>query len=152
MATLRRAFGVPTGWSDHSLGIELPIAAAALGADLLEKHLTLDVTARGPDHRASLEPPEFAAMVQAVRTVTSSLGEGMKRPSDAERATARVARRSLAWGRSMDPGDVIERGDLIALRPGTGISPERHDGYLGMRTARPVVKGTLVDPADVRLG
>ena len=150
ISTMRNAFRVPTGWSDHSLGIELPIAAAALGADLIEKHLTLDVTARGPDHRASLEPAVFRTMVTAVRQVTVALGDGQKIPSEGERDVARVARRSLVWGRSLETGRSITDDDLVALRPGTGISPARLADLVGQVTARPVVEGRLVDPADVR--
>ena len=104
MTTLRTAFGVPTGWSDHSLGIELPIAATAIGASLVEKHLTLDRERPGPDHRASLEPDAFRAMVAGIRSVESALGSGEKRPAAAELPIAAVARRSLHWRRSLDAG------------------------------------------------
>jgi N,N'-diacetyllegionaminate synthase len=152
MVTLRHAFCVPTGWSDHTLGISLPIAAVALGADLLEKHLTLDPTASGPDHRASLDPAAFRSMVDSMREVDLALGDGTKEPSDAERETARVARRSLVWARSLAAGEAIGDDDLLALRPGTGMSPALQAGLVGHRTARTVNEGHQVEPTDVLPG
>jgi N-acetylneuraminate synthase/N,N'-diacetyllegionaminate synthase len=149
MATLRAAFGVPTGWSDHTPGIELPTAAAALGASLLEKHLTLDRTMPGPDHAASLEPAEFAALVGAVRSVESALGNGEKVPTPAELETAAVARKSLVWGRDLEAGAVVADDDLLAQRPGTGLSPARRAEVVGRATARRVRAGTLVATGDV---
>lgn len=149
MATLRAAFGVPAGWSDHTPGIELPTAAAALGAALIEKHLTLDRTMAGPDHAASLEPDAFAALVTAVRTVESALGSGDKVPTPAELETAAVARKSLAWGRDLEAGAVVAEADLVALRPGSGLSPARRTDVVGHATARRVQAGTLVTSADV---
>ncbi len=149
METLRRAFHVPTGWSDHSLGVELPIAAAALGADLIEKHLTLDRARPGPDHRASMEPAEFAAMVGAVRAVRGSIGSGAKTPAEAERSVAAVARRSLYWARSLARGSRVGPDDLVALRPAAGLSPARTDELLGQRTARSVSVGALVQVEDL---
>lgn len=149
MATLRHAFGVPTGWSDHSIGLELPIAAAALGADLVEKHLTLDREAPGPDHRASLEPAPFREMTAAIRIVEAALGSGEKTPDPAEQAIARVARRSLLWHRSLDAGVTVGPDDLAALRPGTGLSPARWDDVVGRRTTRPVAAGELVAGEDL---
>jgi N-acetylneuraminate synthase/N,N'-diacetyllegionaminate synthase len=149
MATLRAAFGVPTGWSDHTPGIELPTAAAALGASLLEKHLTLDRTMPGPDHAASLEPGEFAALMVAVRSVESALGNGDKVPTLAERETAAVARKSLVWTRDLEAGAVVTDGDLVAQRPGTGVSPARLHDVVGKATARPVRAGSFVAADDV---
>ncbi len=149
MSTLRRAFGVPTGWSDHSPGIELPTAAAALGADLVEKHLTLDRTGSGPDHRASLEPNEFAAMVTAIRTASTAIGSGRKVPAVSEAAIAAVARRSLYWRRGLTQGARIVEDDLEALRPAAGLSPSRLASLVGRRTVRPVEPGALVTDEDV---
>jgi len=150
MDTLRHAFHVPTGWSDHSLGLELPIAAAALGADLIEKHLTLDRTRPGPDHRASMEPDDFRAMVAAVRAVRGSIGSGAKTPAEAELPVAAVARRSLYWARSLTRGTPVGPDDLVALRPGAGLSPARTNDLIGRRTARSVSAGTLVRAEDLR--
>ncbi len=147
--TLRSAFSVPTGWSDHTLGIELPIAAAAIGASLVEKHLTLDREGRGPDHRASLEPDAFGAMVAGIRTVEAALGSGEKTPAPAELAIAAVARRSLHWRRSLEAGSRVSDEDLAALRPGTGLSPAHWGDVVGRRTTRVVAAGQLVAPDDV---
>lgn len=147
--TLRSAFGVPVGWSDHSPGIELPIAATAIGASLVEKHLTLDREGAGPDHRASLEPDDFRAMVVGIRTVEVAMGSGEKTPAPAERAIAAVARRSLHWQRSLDAGIAVVADDLTALRPGTGLSPARRDDLVGRRTTRAVSAGRPVVADDV---
>jgi sialic acid synthase SpsE len=149
MGTLRAAFGVPTGWSDHTLGIELPIAAAALGADLLEKHFTLDRTLSGPDHPASLEPGELAAMVAAVRGVEAARGSGEKVPVAAELEVAAVARRSLHWAGDGEAGAVVGAVDVVALRPGTGIPPRELASVIGRRLARPVAAGHAVERDDL---
>jgi N,N'-diacetyllegionaminate synthase len=148
IATLRSAFGVPVGWSDHTLGIELPLAAVAIGATLVEKHLTLDVTMAGPDHAASLEPAAFRAMVDGIRIVEAALGSGAKHPVEAEHAVAAVARKSLHWRRSLPAGRSIGEDDLAAMRPGTGLSPARQRDVVGRRTARAVTAGEMVLPAD----
>ena len=149
MATLRAAFGRPTGWSDHSLGIELPTAAVALGAELIEKHLTLDTTRPGPDHRASLDPAAFARMVEAIRSVEAALGDGHTVPTADELATAAVARRSLHWRRDVRAGSPIAADDLVALRPGSGIPPSAFAELVGNRTSRDVQGGRLVERADI---
>ncbi|HVL53746.1 MAG TPA: N-acetylneuraminate synthase family protein [Vitreimonas sp.] len=149
LVTMRSAFGLPTGWSDHTPGIDLPVAATALGAAIIEKHLTLDMTMPGPDHRTSLEPSTFAEMVRSIRSVGRALGGGEKRPVDAEVATAAVARRSLHWGRSLRAGDEVGEQDLVAVRPGTGVPPGRVRELVGRRAARPVTAGTIVDLEDL---
>ena len=125
MATMREAFGLPTGWSDHTPGIELPVAATALGATIIEKHLTLGRGRHGPDHAMSMEPTEFAAMVTAIRATSAAIGNGNKVPTAAEREIAAVARRSLHWTRDLPAGTIIEASHLAAQRPGTGLSPAR---------------------------
>jgi N-acetylneuraminate synthase/N,N'-diacetyllegionaminate synthase len=147
--TLRRAFGVPVGWSDHTPGIEMPLAAVAAGATLIEKHLTLDRALPGPDHQASLEPDALAAMVRAIRAVEASLGTGVKAPVPAEADVARVARRSLHWSRSLPSGRVIAAEDVAILRPGTGLAPARVADVVDRRTSRPVREGMAVEPGDV---
>jgi N-acetylneuraminate synthase/N,N'-diacetyllegionaminate synthase len=148
MATMREAFGVQTGWSDHTPGIELPVAATALGAAIVEKHLTLDRNRHGADHAMSLEPPEFAAMVAATRSTSLGVGDGDKVPTAAEREIAAVARRSLHWTLDLPAGTTIEAGHLTAQRPGTGISPARGSALIGRTTNRDVTAGTMVQDGD----
>lgn len=149
MDTMRQALGCPVGFSDHTLGDSVAIAAVAMGAELFEKHLTLDRTMPGPDHRASLEPGAFAALVAAIRDVEAARGDGDKRPMPAEEDVRRVARRSLFWARGVRAGALIERADLEALRPAGGMSPARYLDVLGKRAARDVAAGALVQPGDV---
>jgi N,N'-diacetyllegionaminate synthase len=149
IATMRAAFGVPVGWSDHTTGLELPLAAVAAGASLIEKHLTLDRTRPGPDHRASLEPVAFREMVAGIRLVEGALGSGDKVPAEAERAIAAVARKSLHWGGSLPAGTVVADGDVVAMRPGTGLVPGRLGSVVGRTTARAVRAGRAVDEADL---
>jgi sialic acid synthase SpsE len=149
MGSLRAAFHRQTGWSDHSPGIELPVAAVALGASLIEKHLTLDRTMPGPDHMASLDPAAFGPMVVAIRSVESALGSGLKSPTASEAETALVARRSLHWAGDLDRGTTIGASDLDVLRPGTGMAPARMAGLVGGRTSRSVRAGTAIVPDDI---
>lgn len=136
MATLREAFGTSVGYSDHTLGTTAAIAAAALGAAVIEKHITLDRTMPGPDHAASLEPREFAAMVSAIRDVEASLGDGIKVPMPCEAGNRAAARRSLVAARDLAEGKVLEKGDLAAKRPGTGIPPYELEAMIGRRLRR----------------
>ena len=146
--TMRHAFGLQTGWSDHTPGTELPIAATALGATIIEKHLTLDRSGRGPDHASSLEPAEFATVVAAIRATADAIGDGEKVPTAAEREIAEVARRSLHWARDLAAGETITEGDLLPLRPGNGISPARTHELVGRQTARAVQAGAMVEAGD----
>ncbi len=148
MRTMRDAFGLQTGWSDHTPGTELPIAATALGATIIEKHLTLDRSRRGPDHAMSLEPSEFAAMVAAIRATSRAVGDGNKIPAAAEHEIAAVARRSLHWARDISAGKTIHEEDLVAQRPGTGVSPARTHEFVGQRTLRSVRAGAMVEDRD----
>jgi N,N'-diacetyllegionaminate synthase len=134
MCSIRDAFGVAVGYSDHTLGIEVPIAAVALGATVIEKHLTLDRNLPGPDHKASLEPDEFAAMVRAIRNIEQAMGDGIKRPSPSESKNKAIARKSLVAARSIKAGERFTPENLTAKRPGTGVSPMRWDEVMG-RTA-----------------
>ncbi|HEU4369326.1 MAG TPA: N-acetylneuraminate synthase [Methylomirabilota bacterium] len=145
MDTLRARFGCPVGLSDHSLGLEIPLAAVARGAAVLEKHLTLDRALAGPDHRASLEPADFAALVRGVRAVEAALGDGDKRPMPSELDTRAVARRSLVAARALPPGHRLGREDVAVKRPGTGIPPGELERVLGRRLARAVGADELLD-------
>lgn len=138
MQTLRRRFGVPVGYSDHTQGVALACAAAALGASIIEKHVTLDRALPGPDHRASLGPEEFRALVRSIRQVEAALGDGVKRPMAGELNTRAVARRSLVASRDLAAGAVLGSGDVVLRRPGTGIAPAELDRVVGRRTAMAV--------------
>ena len=134
--TLANAFGLPVGLSDHSEGIAIAIAAVGRGATVIEKHLTLDRALPGPDHRASLEPDELAAMVSAIRQVEQALGDGIKRPSPAERKNMNVARKSLVAARSIQAGEAFSSDNLTVKRPGGGLPPTDYWALLGQKAQR----------------
>ena len=131
MQTIANAFGVAVGYSDHTDGIEVAIAAVALGASVIEKHLTLDRTLPGPDHQASLEPDEFKAMVVAIRNIEKALGSAVKRPSASESKNKPIARRSLIAAIPIKAGEQFTADNIVAKRPGTGISPMRWNEIIG---------------------
>ncbi|MBD5522991.1 MAG: N-acetylneuraminate synthase [Lachnospiraceae bacterium] len=133
MYTLREELGLPVGYSDHTQGIEVPIAAAAMGAVVIEKHFTLDRNMEGPDHRASLEPEELRAMVQAIRNIEVALGDGIKRPSASEIKNRDVARKSIVAKTNIRKGEVFTEANLTAKRPGTGISPMQWNHVIGLK-------------------
>jgi N-acetylneuraminate synthase/N,N'-diacetyllegionaminate synthase len=149
IGTLERELGAPAGFSDHSLGDAVPLAAVALGARALEKHLTLDRSLPGPDHRASLEPDALASLFARVREVESAIGDGVKRPVPAEEEGRVLLRRSLAARRGIPAGTVITAEMLTAMRPATGIPPTELERVVGRRAARDVAPGALLEPADV---
>jgi sialic acid synthase SpsE len=134
METIRNTFGYNVGFSDHTLGVEVALAAVAMGACLLEKHFTLDRSLPGPDHRASLEPQELISLVDGIRKVETALGSGEKVPAQSEADTARAVRKSLVAACHIPVGTVITEDMLVIRRPGTGISPSRIDKILGRRT------------------
>lgn len=144
MRTMSDAFNLPAGYSDHTLGMEVALGAAALGACIIEKHLTLDRALPGPDHRASLEPEEFKDLVRGIRIVESALGHGRKEPAPSEASTAKVARRSLVAARDLPAGAVLEEGDIACRRPGTGLPPALRDSLIGRRTRVAVNAGSLL--------
>ncbi|OIQ12540.1 N-acetylneuraminate synthase [Neomoorella thermoacetica] len=144
MLTMKQAFALPVGYSDHTIGIAVPIAAAALEAEVIEKHLTLDRNLPGPDHRASLEPGEFKAMVVAIRQVEKSLGDGIKRPAPGELAVMSAARRSLVAVRDIAAGEIITESCLTAKRPGTGIPPNLWDLVVGRQARRDIAAGSIL--------
>ena len=134
MLSIKDNFGVDIGYSDHTLGIEIPIAAVAMGAKIIEKHFTLDRTLAGPDHLASLEPDELKAMVKAIRNIESALsGNGIKKPSQSEIKNIEKARKSIHLARNISKGSVICEEDIIALRPGKGISPMEWNSIIGKK-------------------
>ena len=123
MKTIRDAFKVEVGYSDHTLGIEIPIAAVALGATIIEKHFTLDKTMEGPDHRASLEPNELKAMVTAIRNIENAMGDGVKKLTESESKNIKIARKSIVASQNIKKGEVFTEENLTVKRPGDGISP-----------------------------
>ena len=144
METMRTSFGVPVGYSDHTLGNSIGWAAAALGACVIEKHFTLDRNLPGPDHAASLEPLELGAFIEGVRSIESALGDGRKRPAASEANTAAVARKSLVTSRPIASGTRITADCLSIKRPGTGLPPDMRKLVLD-RTARcDIPAGTLL--------
>lgn len=136
MLTVRDAFKVKVGYSDHTPGIEVPIAAVALGADVIEKHFTLDKNLPGPDHKASLEPKELKTMVEAIRNIERALGDGMKKPSPSETRNKMIARKSIVAARNIKQGEVFSAENLTAKRPGGGISPMEWDRLLGRKAVK----------------
>lgn len=131
MQTIAGAFAVKAGYSDHTNGIEIPIAAVAMGATVIEKHFTLDKTMEGPDHKASLEPDELIAMVKAIRNIEKALGNGIKKPSPSEAKNMPVARKSIVAARPIQKGETLSSDNLTIKRPGNGISPMRWDEIAG---------------------
>lgn len=136
MLSIKEAFKVKVGYSDHTLGIEVPIAAVAMGAVCIEKHFTLDRKMEGPDHNASLEPHELTAMVKGIRNIEIALGDGIKKPTPSEQKNIPVARKSIHLSRDLHKGHIIQEEDLIMMRPGLGISPMNMDLVLGRQLKR----------------
>lgn len=145
MLSIRDALGVQVGYSDHTSGIEVPIAAVALGASVIEKHFTLDRNMEGPDHKASLEPPELTAMVAAIRNIEAALGDGVKRPTAREAEIAPIARKSIVASRDIAEGEVFTEDNLTTKRPGTGVSPMRWDGVIGQPAKRAFKEDELIE-------
>jgi N-acetylneuraminate synthase len=145
MQTIGQAFGVAVGYSDHTAGIEVPIAAVALGATVIEKHITLDQNLPGPDHKASLEPKDFAAMVRAIRNIEQALGDGIKRPTASEAANLPIVRKSLVASRAISIGELFSATNITAKRPGTGISPMRWDELIGHPSPRDFAHDELIE-------
>lgn len=145
MQTLRDELGVQVGYSDHTPGIEVAIAAVALGATVVEKHFTLDRGLPGPDHKASLEPEELVAMVAAIRNVEQALGTGIKQMAPSEAANRAVARKSLVARRAIKAGETFTEENVAVKRPGTGISPMRWDEVLGRAAPRAFATDELIE-------
>ena len=145
MLTIRDTFDVQVGYSDHTLGIEVAIAAVALGATVVEKHFTLDRNMSGPDHKASLEPDELKGMVTTIRNIEKAMGDGIKRPSPSEMKNIPIARKSLVAACTILEGEVFSGTNLAVKRPGTGLSPMRWDEVLGCKATRNFAPDELIE-------
>lgn len=144
MQTIGDAFDIAYGYSDHTLGIEVDIAAVAMGATVIEKHFTLDKTMLGPDHKASLEPEELKAMVQAIRNIESALGSSVKKASPSEQPNMTVARKSIVARTSIGYGEIFTEDNLAVKRPGNGISPMRWDEIIGTLSHKDYMEDELI--------
>lgn len=144
METLRSLGCGRIGYSDHTVGIEVPIAAVAMGAQIIEKHFTLDKTMEGPDHRASLDPAELRAMVSAIRNIEKAVGSSEKRVSPSERANIEVARKSIVAARNIAAGEIFTEENITVKRPGNGLSPMLWDDVIGQRAARDFEYDSLI--------
>jgi sialic acid synthase SpsE len=145
MHTLKQAFGMPVGYSDHTPGIEIAVAASALGAEVIEKHFTLDRSLPGPDHTASLEPHELKGMIDAIRHVELALGNGIKAPAACELLNLKVARKSVVASRDLPQGHELSREDLSIKRPGSGLEPKFLESMIGRTIRTGVAKDTLME-------
>jgi sialic acid synthase SpsE len=134
MLQIKNELGVNVGYSDHTSGIEVPIAAVALGAKVIEKHFTLDKNMEGPDHKASLKPSELKDMVSAIRNIEKALGSGLKEPSNSELKNKVIARKSIHIAKSLGKGHILMENDLIMKRPGNGISPMEYEKVINKKT------------------
>jgi N,N'-diacetyllegionaminate synthase len=144
MLTMQRELGVKVGYSDHTPGIEVPIAAVAMGALVIEKHFTLDKNMEGPDHKASLEPDEFAAMVQSIRNIEKALGSSEKKPSPSEIKNMPIARKSIVAQKNIKRGETFTTDNLAVKRPGTGISPMKWFEVLGTTAVKDFTEDELI--------
>jgi N,N'-diacetyllegionaminate synthase len=145
MITLKKEFGGTVGYSDHTLGIEVPIAAVALGAEIIEKHFTLDKNMPGPDHSCSLEPDQLKSMVRAIRNIELALGRSEKTPSESERKNISIARKSIVAATDIMQGEEFTRNNLAIKRPGTGISPTKWFEVIGKKAKRDFVFDELIE-------
>ena len=145
MLAIKEKFGYDVGYSDHTMGIEVPIAAVALGAKVIEKHFTLDRTMDGPDHKASLEPSELKTMVDAIRNIELSMGTGIKEPADSEKKNIAIARKSIVANQSIKKGDILTETNLTVKRPGEGISPMKWFEIIGTKAIRDFEEDELIE-------
>lgn len=145
MQTMRSEFQLEVGYSDHTKGIEVPIAAVALGATIIEKHFTLDRNMEGPDHKASLEPQELAEMVKSIRNIEKALGNGEKAPSPSEQKNIAVARKSIVAKTKINSGEIFSEKNITVKRPGTGISPMKWFEVLGKKAIRDFDEDELIE-------
>lgn len=146
MLSIQKEFGTAVGYSDHTLGIEVPVAAVALGASVIEKHFTLDNTMEGPDHAASLEPHELKQMVKAIRNIEQAIsGDGIKTPSESEMKNIEIARKSIVASTSISKGEIFTEENLTIKRPGTGISPMKWDEVIGKFAQKDYLTDDLIE-------
>ncbi len=145
MLTMKEHCKCPAGYSDHTKGIEVAVAAAALGAVVIEKHFTLDQNMEGPDHKASLEPDELTAMIQAVRNVETAMGNGIKMPAESEKRNMAAVRKSITAARNIKMGELLTEENLTAKRPGAGISPMKWKEVTGTKAIRDFKKDELIE-------
>ena len=145
MLTLKEKFGVRVGYSDHTQGIEVPIAAVALGAEIIEKHFTLDHNMEGPDHKASLEPDELKQMVDGIRKTEKALGNGIKTASPSEKKNIQIARKSIVARRDIKKGEILTEENLAVKRPGNGISPMRWYEVIGTKAIRDFSEDEMIE-------
>lgn len=149
--TMRQAFGLPVGWSDHTVGSAISWAAVARGATIVEKHITLDQALPGPDHKASMEPEEFKDFVRGIRMIEAAVGDGRKGPSAAEKRTAQLARRSITTVKDLPEGSVISESDIKIVRPGNGLAPRYREMVIGCRVTRHVPADTALTLQDIHV-
>lgn len=145
MLTLKEKFGCPVGYSDHTKGIEVSVAAVAMGAEVIEKHFTLDRNMPGPDHKASLEPDELKELVNAIRNVEKAIGDGNKKPTESELLNRAVARKSIVALKAIKKGELLSEENLTTKRPGNGISPMRWNEIIGTSAKRDYEEDELID-------
>lgn len=150
MVRMRQELALPVGYSDHTQGIEVPIAAAALGATVIEKHFTLDKTMEGPDHRASLEPDELAAMIRGIRNIEKALGDREKKVTESEKRNIDTARKSIVALKKISKGEVFSENNITCKRPGTGINPMKWDKVIGQKAKRDYEIDDLIHEDEVR--
>ena len=152
MSTIRAAFpGIQVGYSDHTPGIEAPVAAVALGASVIEKHFTLDRNMEGPDHRASLEPDQLKSMVSAIRNIEKAIGNGVKEPSLSEQKNKEIVRKSIVASRDIKKGEIFSVENISVKRPGTGINPMHWDEVLGKTATRDFKNDEKILFADIKI-
>lgn len=145
MNTLKEKFNVQVGYSDHTKGIEIPIAAVAMGATIIEKHFTLDKNMEGPDHKASLNSLEFKLMVEAIRNIESAMGTGEKKPTESEKKNIAIARKSIVASRDISKGEIFSKDNITTKRPGNGISPMKWFDVLGQKAVRDFKEDELIE-------
>ena len=141
---LKKEFNLPVGYSDHTKGIEVPVAAVALGAEIIEKHFTLDKNMEGPDHKASLEPDELKQMVASIRNIEKAMGDGIKQPQESEKKNIEIARKSIVARCDIKKGEIFNEGNITTKRPGNGISPMRWDEIVGSAAKKDYKRDELI--------
>lgn len=145
MCSMKKRFGLEVGYSDHTKGIEVPIAAVAMGATIIEKHFTLDKNMEGPDHKASLEPDELKQMVDSIRNIEKAFGSGVKEPAESEKKNIVIARKSIVAARNIKKGEIFSKENITTKRPGNGLSPMRWNEVLGMVAIRDFEEDELIE-------